>query len=333
MIRIGCLGAARITPKAIIVPAEKMDEVRVSAIAARDETRAEAFATAHRIANIETDYAALIARPDVDVIYNALPPSRHADLTILALEAGKPVLCEKPMAMNAEDAARMAEAADRTGVLLMEAFHYRFHPAFQQVRDIIQGGDLGRLVTYEGHFSVEIPESDGELRHELDLGGGALMDLGCYPLHWARTLLGSEPEVISANAVTGRDGIDLSMRADMVCDGGVKVSLNTSMAPGAERAAWLHVTGSDGSLRFQNPIAPHTGYRITLKPEGASEPILVAEEGPSEQTTYHYQLEHFLKCLSGEAAPLLAPADGVANMAAIDAIYRSAGMVPRGLSG
>ena len=330
MVRFGCLGAARITPGALIAPAKKHSGAEVVAIASRSAERAGDFAGEHGIAAIETDYAALIKRPDVDAIYNALPPHRHADLTIMALEAGKPVLCEKPMAMNADEAARMAEAAKRTGTLLMEAFHYRFHPVFAQAVEIVRGGDLGRVQTYEGHFSVEIPERDGELRHELALGGGALMDLGCYPLHWARSLLEGEPEIISAKSVTGREGIDVSTRAEMVFDGGVKAHITTSMAPSVKFEAWLQVTGSDGSLRIQNPLAPHLGHRVTLLPVGSDEPIIVAEEGPSKETTYDFQLDHFLKCLSGEAEPILPPGDGVANMAAIDAIYKAAGMAPRG---
>jgi predicted dehydrogenase len=330
MVRFGCLGAARITPGALITPVKSHPGAEVVAIAARSAERARRFAADHSIAAIETDYAALIKRPDVDAIYNALPPHRHADLTIMALEAGKPVLCEKPMAMNADEAIRMAEAAKRTGKVLMEAFHYRFHPVFAQAADIVCGGDLGRLQTYEGHFSVEIPQREGELRHELALGGGALMDLGCYPLHWARTLLQGEPEVLSAKSVIGREGIDLSMQAEMVFDRGVKAQITTSMAEGAERAAWLQVTGSEGVLRIENPIAPHNGHRVTLLPVGADEPIVVSEAGPSKETTYHYQLDHFLNCLSGEAEPMLLPDDAVANMTAIDAIYKAAGMHPRG---
>jgi len=302
MIRFGCLGAARITPKALIEPVKSHSQFEVIAIAARSAERARIFADEH-----------------------------GADLTIKALEAGKPILCEKPMAMNAQEAARMAEVAEHTGVLLVEAFHYRFHPAFAQVMEIVRGGDLGRLQTYEGHFTVEIPESDGELRHELALGGGAMMDLGCYPLHWARSLLSNEPEIVSAEAVIGRPGIDLSMRAEMIFDGGVKASITTSMAPGAKRNAEFKITGCDAMLHFENPIAPHLGYRITLHPLNADEPIVVAEEVQSQETTYHHQLAHFLDCLSGEAEPLLPPSDGVANMVAIDAIYKAAGLKPRGM--
>lgn len=331
MIRFGCLGAARITPQALISPVSECADAAVTAVASQRREAATQFAQDHGIPSSETDYAALIQRADVDVIYNALPPSAHAHWACRALEAGKAVLCEKPMAMNAHEAERMAQVAEREGVLLMEAFHYRFHPAFCQALDIIKGGDLGRLQTFEGHFSVEIPERDGELRHELALGGGALMDLGCYPVHWARTVMGCEPDIVSATATMGRSGIDLSMHADLVFDGGVKARITTSMAPGTERAAWFRLVGSDASLRFQNPLAPHHGYKLTLHPARASEPIVVSEDGASEKTTYHYQLDHFLNCLSGQDDCLLPPSDGVANMGVIDMIYRAAGMTPRGV--
>lgn len=331
MIRFGCLGAARITPRALVLPIAGHEDAEIVAVASRDADRARAFAEENTIAHIETDYEALIARPDVDAIYNALPPHLHARLTILALEAGKPVLCEKPMAMNAAEAGQMAKAAERTGVLLMEAFHYRFHPAFMQALEIIRNGDLGRLQTFTGRFSVDIAEKDGELRHELALGGGALMDLGCYPLHWARTVLAGEPEIVSATAKMGRAGIDLYVQAKMVFDQGVTATIMTSMEETTERQAMFRIIGSDARLQFDNPIAPHLGYKVSLMPTDTKEAIIVAEDGPNRQTTYHYQLDHFLSCLKGETTPLLLPADGVANMTAIDAIYRTAGMVPRGM--
>lgn len=331
MLRFGCLGAAKITPSALIGPVKARDDVVITAIASRSHEKATAFGAEHGIMGIETDYGALIARDDVDVIYNALPPHRHADLTIAALRAGKPVLCEKPMAMNAVQAASMAEAAKETGVFFMEAFHYRFHPAFAQICEIVHGGDLGRIRSFRGVFNVEIPEQDGELRHELAVGGGALMDLGCYPLHWARSLLPGEPEIIAAEAVTGRDGIDLSMQADMVFDGGAKARLETSMVPDIALAASIEIIGSAARLEVTNPIAPHRGYKIALEPEGASEPIIVAEEGESKDTSYDYQLAHYVACLNGTAMPILTPEDGIGNMTAIDGIYRAAGMLPRGM--
>ncbi|MEM7663118.1 MAG: Gfo/Idh/MocA family oxidoreductase [Pseudomonadota bacterium] len=327
MLRIGCLGAARITPAAMILPAQKLSGVSVSAVASRDHDRATAFAQQHDIEGIETDYEALIARNDVDVVYNALPPSRHEDLTIAALRAGKPVLCEKPFAMNRDAAKRMAETAEETGTLLMEAFHYRFHPAFAVVQDVLQREELGELQRVDAEFSVEIKEKPSELRHTYDLGGGALMDLGCYPIHWARTLLEGEPRITSAKSIIGQPNIDLQTEALMIFSGGVEARIRTNMQTGATFAARLKLEGSDATLTMENPLAPHFGYSIQI--EGDGDPITVASGTVDTQTTYDYQLEHFVKCVRGDAEPLLSPWDAVANMAAIDAIYRAAGLPPR----
>lgn len=330
MVRFGCLGAARIAPIALFSPVADREDVSVTALASRSPERGRAMVEQNDIGALETDYEALIARDDVDVIYNALPPNRHEDLTILALRAGKPVLCEKPFAMNADQAARMVAVSEETGVFLMEAFHYRFHPAFLQVMDIVKGGDLGRVKSAAARFSVEVPDREGELRHEPTLGGGALMDLGCYPVHWLRTLLEGTPEVASAKSVMGREGIDLSMQAELIFDGGVPGKIQTSMASGVDLAADLRVVGGNAVLKMRNPLAPQRGYKIEIMPVGAEEPILVAAEDGGGLSTYHHQLDHFLACLLGEATQLVTLQDSLANMKVIDEIYLAAGMTPRG---
>lgn len=205
MIRIGVLGAAKIAPKAIIDPAAKRGDCTVSAVACRDGARGAEFAQACGVASVETDYEALVLREDVDLVYNALPPNRHADLTIAALKAGKAVLCEKPFAMNAAEARAMVAAGRETGRALVEAFHYRFHPAFRHALALLRDGAIGAVQRIDASFSIAIPYKEGELRHTLALGGGSLMDLGCYPLHWARTIAGGEPRIASASAETGAD--------------------------------------------------------------------------------------------------------------------------------
>lgn len=331
MLRIGCLGAAKITPKALIEPARGRTDIELVAIAARDVRRAEAFASENSIRSIEPSYDALIERTDVDVIYNALPPSRHAELTIKALAAGKHVLCEKPLAMNAQEAEAMAAAARASEAVLLEAFHYRFHPAFQAMLDIVRSDVLGQVHHLKAAFSVEIPERAGELRHTLEIGGGALMDLGCYPVHWARTVLGGMGHVVSANAREGLAGIDLEMAAQVEFEGGVIAEIETSMAMEAERGASLEVAGDKGRLVMINPIAPHMGYRTELWPSGAKTAQIVNEAPAGGLTTYDYQLEHFVDLVAGRADAILPPEDGVANMTLIDEIYRAAGMVPRGM--
>jgi len=325
MIRIGLLGAAKIAPKAIIEPAAKREDAIIVAIAARDSGRAADFARDHGIEHADADYDALIARSDIDLIYNGLPPSRHADLSIAALEAGKAVLCEKPFAMNAGEAERMVRAAQVSGRPLIEAFHYRYHPAFLRALEIVRSGQLGALRSLEAAFTVEIPYRPGELRHEASLGGGALMDLGCYPLHWARTLLAGEPSGIKATARQDRPGVDVTMTATATI-GGIPVRLHTNMAPGAERAAWLKLEGEAGTLEMQNPLAPHLGHSITIAADTGT-----ATETVEGQSTYDHQLAHVIDVLSASAPMVTGGEDAIHQMQAIDAIYTAAGMSPRGL--
>ncbi|KDA04192.1 Gfo/Idh/MocA family protein [Hyphomonas oceanitis] len=326
MIRIGILGAAKIAPKAVLQPASARTDCEVVAVAARDADRAQAYADEHGIAHVADSYEALLARDDIDLIYNALPPHRHADLTIASLEAGKAVLCEKPFAMNAGEAVRMVEASNRTGKPLIEAFHYRFHPAFQRVLDIVCGGELGTVRRIEAAFDVTIPYRPGELRHTLAVGGGALMDLGCYPLHAVRALIGAEPTVVSATAHCDHPGVDLRTVAEFAFPGGETASIHTSMAPDTPFDAWIRVEGSDGRLEIINPIHPHRGHSITATIKGNTETFTV-----DGQSTYDHQLAHVVDVLEGGAVPLTGGADAIGNMAAIDAIYRAAGLRPRGL--
>ncbi|HTD50007.1 MAG TPA: Gfo/Idh/MocA family oxidoreductase, partial [Acidimicrobiia bacterium] len=144
-LRIGILGAARIAPSAVIKPARNVDEAAIHAVAARDRTRAQSFASKHGIPKVHDTYAALVADPDLDAIYNPLPNGLHAEWTIAALEAGKHVLCEKPFTANAKEAEDVAAVASRTGLVLMEAFHYRYHPLAQRVLDIVGSGVLGQV--------------------------------------------------------------------------------------------------------------------------------------------------------------------------------------------
>lgn len=326
MLRIGLLGAAKIAPPAIIGPAGGRADVEITALACRDGDRGRAYADEHGIASVETDYEALARREDVDLIYNALPPVRHADLTIAALEAGKPVLCEKPFAMNSTEAKTMAEAAARTGLPLIEAFHYRFHPAFARLLALVKDGAIGTVTSMDAAFDVAIPYREGELRHTASLGGGALMDLGCYPLHWVRTIAGAEPVIQAATARQDRPGIDTVMSAELQFPGGVPATISCSMADDAKFSANLTLTGEDGTLSMLNPLAPHHGHRISITRNGETETLKVDSE-----TTYHHQLDHVVDVLAGRAQPITGGEDAVANMTAIDAIYAAAGMAPRGL--
>ena len=143
--RIGVLGAARIAPAALIKPARAVKDVEVSAVAARARSRAETFATKHGVPRVHDSYADLIADPELDAVYIPLPNGRHAEWTLAAIKAGKHVLCEKPFTANAEQAKQVAAAAENTGLVVMEAFHYRYHPLAQRMADIVHSGELGKI--------------------------------------------------------------------------------------------------------------------------------------------------------------------------------------------
>ena len=321
MIRIGILGAAKIAPPALIAPARKRDDCAVVCVAARDGERASAYAAEHDIPKSLGSYDALIAHPGIDLIYNALPPHLHARLTIAALEAGKAVLCEKPFAMNAREASAMVEASARTGRPLVEAFHYRFHPLFENILDTVRSGAIGKLCAIKSEFSVAIIYRPGELRHDTALGGGALMDLGCYALHWARTIAGSEPVVTRAASELSEHGVDLVTTADLTFAGGVTAQVRTSMAPGQKFKALLAIKGTNGLLVAQNPLHPHRGHSITIRKDGQADRYTVPGE-----TTYDHQLARMLDVMKTNAPPLTGGADAVANMALIDAVYAAAGV-------
>ncbi len=327
-IRIGLLGASRIARGAIIGPANEIGGATVTRVAASDRERALAYADEYGIPDVEKDYEALVASDTVDLVYNALPPSGHCVWTLAALANGKHVLCEKPFAMNADEAKRMVEAASDAPGVLVEAFHYRFHPAFERLLALVDAGSVGRIRRLDAYFNVTIPYREGELRHTLEVGGGALMDLGCYSLHWLRSIMRAEPAVLSAAAVEERAGVDVSMRASLDFDG-VPAEIACSMAEGLPpgHKAALTIEGERGRLEMVNPLAPHTGHEIRLDTDE-----IKTTESVDGHSTYRHQLEAVLDVISGSADAVTGGADAVGNMRAIDAIYRAAGMLPRGKS-
>jgi predicted dehydrogenase len=317
-VRVGILGAAKIAPGALIAPAKQRDDVELVAVAARDPARAEAFAAAHGLPFTSASYSELIAREDIDLVYVALHISAHAEWSIRALEAGKAVLCEKPFAFSAGEARAMVAAAEAAGRPLIEAFHYRHHPVLRRAFEMAADGALGSLIDAEALFEVTIPYAPEELRWRADLGGGALMDLGCYCVHALRTLAG-EPEVTAAKARMAR-GVDAAMEVSLTFPGGVTARLATAMDP--ERpVARLRLKGEKGSLEITPFVAPQLGCQFTL--DLGEGPVSQPAEGP---TTFACQLAHVVDVMLHGATPLTGGADAIANMVAIDAIYETAGV-------
>jgi predicted dehydrogenase len=318
-LRIGILGAARIAPMAMIAPARRSGDVAVLAVAARDLERAKRFATRHSVARVHPSYAALLEDPDVDAVYNPLPNSLHALWTIRALEAGKHVLCEKPIAATAAEAEAMAAAATRAARVLMEAFHYRYHPLFARVQAIMAAGEIGETRHLEAHlcFPLLLP---GDIRWRADLAGGALMDAGCYTVSFLRHLAGAEPAVESAFARWTGGGVDRWMEARLRFPDGRTARLTCSLLSTSLLRASARVAGSGGTIGVLNFVAPQYFHRLRVVNATGTRTERVA--GPP---TYDCQLRAFVGAVRDGVTLPTGPADAIANMRVIEAIYAAAG--------
>jgi predicted dehydrogenase len=323
-IRIGVLGAASIVPMALTDPAKSVPEVQVLAIASRDPKHAYRFAKKHHIPRVHQTYSALLADHDIDAIYNPLPNSLHAEWTIKALKAGKHVLCEKPFASNAEEAETMARIAAETGLVLSEAFAYRYHPLTARVKQIIAGGELGRIKHMEAEFSFLLP-SPNNIRFQYELSGGALMDCGCYPVSLVRYLAGAEPHVEHAEARLYHPQVDHKMSADLSFEDGRTARVTCGMLSPRLFTSVLRVEGDGGSLRVLSPFQPHVFHQLRIKKNGSS----IQERVPGENS-YTLQLRAFVKAIRRGTKLNTDPSDAVGNMSVIDTIYEKAGLKRRG---
>jgi predicted dehydrogenase len=323
-LRVGVLGAARIVPPALLAPAKHVPEVQVTALAARDPGRAKKFAARHRIPRVLASYDDLLADPDVDAIYNPLPNGLHCVWTVRALDAGKHVLCEKPFASNAAEAEQMASAAARSGKVLMEAFHWRYHPLAARLVEIATGGSLGPVRRIETSMCIPLPVP-GNIRYDYALAGGATMDVGSYAIHMLRHLAGAEPDVVRAEAKLSSPWVDRCMRADFAFADGRTGSMRCSLFSARLLDISARVVGDEGELRVWNPVAPQLGYALSIRTAKGKR-----KERVEGGTTYEHQLRAFARAALTGAPIMTAPADSMANMRVIDRVYEKAGLPLRG---
>ena len=320
--RIGVLGAARIAPAALMKPASVVDGVQVGAVAARDRGRAEAFASRHGVPVVHDSYADLVADPALEAVYIPLPNGLHARWTLAALEAGKHVLCEKPFTSNAAQAREVAAAAEGTGLVVMEAFHYRYHPLAQRMAEIAGGEELGRIERVETAMCFPLPRFS-DIRYDFSLAGGALMDAGCYAVHALRLLSPGEPKVTAARALTMRRDprVDRAMTAQFSLPGGAVGEIRASLWSSALLGLRARVTGERGTLTVINYVAPQVWSRFTVTVAGRRR-----RERFGGEATYVHQLRAFAAAVRGEPANLTPPSDSVVTMSLIDDVYTAAGL-------
>ncbi|KAI8870456.1 NAD(P)-binding protein [Ramicandelaber brevisporus] len=359
-LRIGILGAAAIAPNSIIGPAKLLPELAViDAVAARDASKAAEYAAKHDIPRVFPSYEELIADPDIDAVYIALPNSLHHKYSLLAIASGKHVLCEKPVASNADEAQEIAAALEKKNAELVaagkqplqfyEAFHWRSHPVAHRLRALIDDNRIGKLEHIES--KVLIPESVFEkktdIRFKYSLAGGALLDLGCYIVNAIRfatddadipvTVTRAVPVVLTE---LDEPQIDSEMEFDLELDrlDGSKITASaffTFNAPaGARGPPRHHITlrGSKGSITVNGFLLPFAEHSIVIedKETGSSSTEVLGDE--AKHTTYYYQLIEFANAVkTGERSKWLPGASSaVNNMKIIDAIYDKAGLKRRG---
>lgn len=326
MIRFGTLGAARITPRALVYPCIDEPRARIHCIAARDRDRAEQFAAAHHIPEVCDSYDAVVGNEKINAVYNPLHIAAHREWSIKALRAGKHVLCEKSFASNAAEAEEMAAVAAETGLVLMDAFHYRYHPVFMRAKEIYGSGELGDIREIRGAFHIPVPVDAGGIRMDYSLGGGVTMDIGCYPISWVRHISGEEPIEVDARAEVGPPNVDLMLETEMILPSGIRAFTSGDMRSDVQFRADLTVIGSRGTMVVTNPIVPQNGHAIEVTVDGRKR-VETTDRRPS----YGYQLDAFIAAVE-EGEPLLTgPDDAVKQMQLIDRCYEAASLPVRGL--
>jgi predicted dehydrogenase len=325
-LRIGILGAARITELALVKPAA-LTGTRLVAVAARDRSRAEAFAERHGVERVLDSYAAVLDDSEVEAIYNPLANSLHQVWNAAALQAGKHVLTEKPSASNAGGAERVRDLVAATGLQFFEGFHYRYHPLVARLHRILESGEIGELRRVETIVHMPAPQAT-DPRWSYKLAGGAMMDLGCYGLHSHRILApyaGGEPVLVGARGGerAGSPGVDEWLTAELRFPNGVIGTAACNMA--ADGFAMSHrLTGSAGDALIPEFINVHTDDRLIVTTESGSR-----VEHLGTRSSYTYQLEAFTAAVrTGRPAPTDAE-DAVRTMKLIDQCYEAIGMTVR----
>jgi predicted dehydrogenase len=318
-IRWGILSTAKIGLKQVIPAMQKSQYVDVVAIASRDIIKAQNAAAELGIPKAYPDYESLLADPDIDAIYNPLPNHLHIPYTIKAINAGKHVLCEKPLSMNADEAKKMiAACANRPLVKVMEAFMYRFHPQWIKAKQIVDDGLLGDVKNIQSYFSY-FNDDATNIRNKPETGGGALMDIGCYCISFPRYLLGKEPQravgLISINPVTGTDTLTSGM-----LDFGGEISATFTCSTQLEPYQRINIFGTAGRLEIEIPVnaVADEPARLWIQNKKVIHEILTE---PVNQ--YTLQATEFCKAILNDTRVPTPLTDGVSNMKVIDALLKS----------
>jgi predicted dehydrogenase len=316
-VRWGVLSTARIGRTRVIPALAAADSGRVVAVSSRDHARAATVAAASGADRSYGSYEELVADPDVEAVYNPLPNHLHLPWTLAAIEAGKHVLCEKPLATSAGDVRTMVDAAERAGVVLMEAFMYRYHPQWVEVRRRLDDGAVGEPRAIRAHFTYRNTDPD-DIRNVAAYGGGGLLDIGCYPVSASRWLYGAEPEVVVVRRVVDEHfGVD-AMASAVLDFGGRHASFTVSTQ--LEPSQGLEIHGTGGRVVVEVPFNPGAdrSTRVLVFAGGGHDapPTEVVEVPAVDQ--YGRMVQAFARAVRGDRSEVIAPSDAIANAEVLD---------------
>lgn len=316
-LRWGLLSTAKIN-EALFAPLQASKRNKLAAIASRNQTTADAYAHKNNIRKAYGSYEALLADPEIDVIYNSLPNHMHAEWTIKAIEAGKHVLVEKPIALTVAEVDAMQAAAKKYRCIVAEAFMYRHHPQTIKVIDLVRNKKLGEIKFVRGSFST-LFNREGNYRFNPAQGGGALWDVGCYPLSFIRAVLRAEPLEVFGWQVTGSTGIDETFVAQMRFPGNIYTQFDCSFV--APFRTGMEILGTEGRVTVPKPFHPGEQEHLLLsRPDGVTDTITIAG-----QALYSGEVEDMADAVRLGKAPRVSLDESRGNVAAIQALFESAG--------
>jgi D-xylose 1-dehydrogenase (NADP+, D-xylono-1,5-lactone-forming) len=312
----GLLSTARIN-RALIPPLQVSKRNHLLAVASRSQETADVYAKEKKIPRAYGSYEALLADPEIDVIYNPLPNHLHATWAIKAIEAGKHVLCEKPLSLTVAEVDAIRTAAHKHGHVVAEAFMYRHHPQTLKVQELIQSGSIGTLKLIRGSFSFILSREEDIRLLDPAMGGGSIWDIGCYPISYARTVVGENPLEVFGWQITGRTGIDETFVGQMRFAGDIHAQFDSSFV--IPFHSFMEIVGSEGTLSIPNPFKPGINERIFLTRDDKTETIKV-----KGQELYLGEVEDMADAILLGKDSLVSLHDSRANVAVINALLESA---------
>jgi D-xylose 1-dehydrogenase (NADP+, D-xylono-1,5-lactone-forming) len=310
----GLMSTARIN-RALIPPLRASKRNQLLAVASRTQESANRYAHEWKIPRVHESYESLLADPEIDVIYNPLPNHLHAEWTIKAVEAGKHVLCEKPLALNVDEVDAIQSAAREHGRVVAEAFMYRHHPQTVKVQELVKNGSLGALKLIRGAFSYVLSH-EADVRLDPAMGGGSIWDVGCYPISYARSVLGENPLEVFGWQATGPTGIDETFIGQMRFDHDVLAQFDCSFV--VPLRWFMEVVGSEGSLSIPSPFKPQMDEKIYLTRGDKTETIKI-----KGQELYIGEVEDMADAILLGHKPRISLEDSRANVVVISALLES----------